>query len=80
MNEGLCGTGNNLIRRDIVAETLSVFAMYDNEKFYGAIQMGKHDFIPPKQIFEGKAASFIHLWLIQESEWKIARVLSYDHL
>lgn len=79
MKGGLCRTGNNPIRRHLVAESLSVFPMYDNGKLYGAIQMGQHGFSAPDELFDGKAASFIHLWLIEDGEWKIARVMSYDH-
>jgi hypothetical protein len=79
LKEGLCRTGNNPIRRHLVSNSLSVFPMYDNGKLYGAIQMGKHGFAAPDENFDGKAASFIHLWLIEDDKWKIARVMSYDH-
>lgn len=62
------------VTRILVPESLKVFPM----RGYGAIQVGEHWFVE-----EGAAnstlAKFIHLWRFEKNEWRIARVLSFDH-
>ena len=53
--------------------------MFDDGKLYGAIQMGEHGFAPKGQQLDSKPARFVHLWLLDNGQWRIARVLSYDH-
>ncbi len=63
---------------------MEVFPLYkDNSQvLYGAIQNGVHDF---DQQYEGEVARktntarFTHLWIIENGDWKLKRVLSYDH-
>jgi len=70
--------------RTLVEGTMEVFPLYqDNSQvLYGAIQNGIHDFYQKK---EGEAArktntaKFTHLWVIENGDWKLKRVLSYDH-
>jgi len=70
--------------RTLVEGSMEVFPLYqDNSQvLYGAIQNGIHDFY---QQNEGEAArktntaKFTHLWLIENGDWKLKRVLSYDH-
>lgn len=79
LRNGLCRSGKNEIRRHLVTDSLAVFPMYNNGKLYGAIQTGKHMFAPAGVKPTADPASFIHLWLLADNEWKIARVMSYDH-
>lgn len=80
MQNGLCSTGQNKIRRHLVPQSLAVFPMRNNGELYGAIQTGKHSFAPPGKEVTTPPAQFMHLWLLEEDgEWRIARVLSYDH-
>ena len=80
MQNGLCRSGKNEIRRHLVPNSLAVFPMYNNGKLYGAIQTGKHGFAPLGEEVSIAPASFMHLWLLgEDGEWRIARVLSYDH-
>jgi hypothetical protein len=64
------------ISRTLVKGSLSVFAIKD----YGAVQTGEHRFC---HIENGKddcgIFKFIMLWQQKEGEWKITRVISYDH-
>ena len=49
---------------------------------YGAIQMGFHRFYEVREGQEDllrEEALFTHLWQYEGGEWRLARVLSYDH-
>ena len=64
------------ITRTLVKGSLSVFPIKD----YGAVQTGEHLFCHKEN---GKddcgVFKFIMLWQKKDSEWKITRVISYDH-
>ena len=66
-------------RRDLVPGTLEVHPM-DN---FGAVQIGSHRFcdVTSKSCdgSTGGVAKFIHLWHEDKGDWKITRVISYDH-
>jgi hypothetical protein len=69
IRNGLCkDTANYRSRRELIPGTLQVFPM----RFYETIK-GQ----PEKP---GSTARFTHLWLLEFNEWKLARVLSYDHM
>lgn len=81
IGNGLCKMEYKAIRR-LVEGSLQVFPMYNNGRLYGAIQTGEHRFYaiyPGKEEALTSTAKFTHLWLLEEGEWKLARVLSYDH-
>jgi hypothetical protein len=65
---------DNGVRRTLIEGSLEVYPVQD----YGAIQMGRHTFTrdgePGVEI-----AKFVHLWRYAEGEWRLARVLSFDH-
>ncbi|RYY33658.1 MAG: nuclear transport factor 2 family protein [Sphingobacteriaceae bacterium] len=49
--------------------------------FYGALEIGTHRFyktVKGKKQSAG-TAKFINVWKLDDEEWKIARVISYDH-
>ncbi len=84
----IAGTENGLCklpykaRRELVAGSLQVFLMKNNGELYGALQTGEHRFYakyPDKEEVLTSTAKFTHLWLLEEGEWRLARVLSYDH-
>lgn len=62
------------VQRVLVPKSLEVFPI----KGYGAIQSGEHWFVE-----EGAAnstlAKFVHLWRFENDEWRVSRVLSFDH-
>jgi hypothetical protein len=66
-------------RRDLVPGTLEVHPM-DN---FGAVQIGVHRFCDARSTScdgtTGGVAKFIHLWHEDKGDWKITRVISYDH-
>ena len=64
-------------QRVLVPGTLKIYYM----KGYGAIEMGVHRFMHPKtEATNGTGeASFVQLWQYKDGNWKLTRVLSYDH-
>ncbi len=80
---GLCGSPATFqARRALVEGSLEVHPLKNNGELYGALQTGNHRFfekVPGKPESAGSIAKFSHLWLLRDGEWKISRVLSYDH-
>lgn len=67
-----------LSTRKLVPETMKVYALNN----YGAIQIGTHRFYAlekdkPDRLTE--TGQFTHVWKEENGQWKLARVLSYDH-
>ncbi len=79
---GICNKDNPYkSRRELVEGSLKVFPLYNNGELYGAIQNGEHKFY---ERFEGQEkagsiAKFSHLWILENNQWKIKRVYSFDH-
>ena len=67
---------NDGLKRELMPATLEVYPIKD----YGAIQIGTHRFC---HIENGKqdcgTFKFVHVWKKMGDEWKITRVVSYDH-
>lgn len=65
-------------RRQLVPGTLAVYPLNN----YGAVETGRHDFYA---IADGKpdrmteSGQFLHIWKNDNGQWKLARVVSYDH-
>jgi hypothetical protein len=76
--KGMCGNSSLRLRREPVKGSAKVFAMNN----YGAVLIGEHVFYI---LEKGKAdrldgrARFTHIWRFKDNEWKMHRVLSYDH-
>ncbi|WP_400078166.1 nuclear transport factor 2 family protein [Winogradskyella sp. R77965] len=83
MKNGICRKDNpEKVYRFLVEESLDVFPMYNNGELYGALQNGKHFFSTDASMTYTKSdnyALFSHLWIIEDGEWKIKRVISYNH-
>lgn len=70
--------------RILVEGSMEVFPLYkDNSQvLYGAIQNGTHDFYQQNEGEDARktnTAKFTHLWIIEDGDWKLKRVLSFDH-
>ena len=72
-------TGQNFrARRELVEGSMTVHVLNN----FGAMQMGEHRFyalqpgLPDRLTEDGK---FIDVWRQVDGEWKLARVISYDH-
>ena len=79
----LCGRPDGArTRREAVADSLRFYPMREGAKLYGAIVSGEHLFyqVPKggKEVLSVRAA-FTHMLLLQNGEWKVSRVLSYEH-
>jgi hypothetical protein len=67
---------NNGLKRELVKGSLEVYPIKD----YGAIQIGAHTFCHMENGKEDCGTfKFVHLWKKINNEWKITRVISYDH-
>ena len=68
--------------RELEEESLEVYILKDNGKVYGALQKGIHKFYGEeenKPKYLTSTADFTHLWIIEDGEWKLKRVISYNH-
>ncbi|WP_179346175.1 DUF4440 domain-containing protein [Winogradskyella ursingii] len=83
MKNGICNPNNsNKVFRFLVKESLKVYPMYNNGELYGALQNGTHFFSTNETMTYEKSdnfALFSHLWIIEKNEWKLKRVISYNH-
>lgn len=64
--------------------SLEVYPLFkqNSQVLYGAIQKGEHDFyqqIEGEDARKTNTAKFTHIWVIENNNWKLRRVLSYDH-
>lgn len=69
--------------RVLVDNSLEVFPLFSNGKIYGAIQTGVHEFYGEendKPRYLTSTAKFTHVWIIEGGDWKLKRILSYDHV
>ncbi len=67
-----------LSARRLVPESLQVYPIRDD----GAIEVGTHEFFAVKPGEPGRLTEtgrFTHYWTKVGSQWKLSRVLSYDH-
>jgi len=66
------------VRRELVKGSLQVFPIKD----FGAIEIGSHRFYYTEKGQEEKldgTFKFVHIWKNTNGNWKISRVISYDH-
>jgi SnoaL-like polyketide cyclase. len=82
LKTGLCGNPNNHLRREAVKGTVNVFPLAKSSVVYGAVISGEHVFYVNEkgkpEYLDGRA-DFLQLWLLKNGEWKMSRILSYNH-
>ncbi len=70
-------------RRELVKGSTEVFPMHKNGELYAAILKGEHNFFAKepndKPEYLTSTAKYTVLWILQEKEWKMSRIFSYDH-
>lgn len=79
MENGICKLDYRA-RRELVE--MQLFPLFSNGELYGVIENGVHRFhakYPGKAEYPTGIAKFSMLWLRTEGEWKLTRVLSFDH-
>lgn len=81
LKNNICKNPGNM-KRNLVSKSLEVYPLQNNGAVYGAIQAGKHTFQEKQQgIFKTVGiANFTHVWILENNQWKLKRVLSYNHL
>jgi hypothetical protein len=70
-----------IFTRKLVPKSLEIFELKNNGKLYGAIQRGKHDFYitENQKTKQTGRARFTHIWILENKNWILKRVLSFDH-
>ncbi|MFI5187155.1 MAG: nuclear transport factor 2 family protein [Chitinophagales bacterium] len=67
---------NNVLTRQLVKGSVEIYPI----KNYGAIETGQHTFCHTEN---GKpdcgTFKFVHIWEMQNGQWKICRIITYDH-
>lgn len=73
VKNNLCGK----VKRELVHGTLEVYPING----FGAVEIGVHRFLHPWAQDHGEVgeAKFIHLWQNKGGQWRITRVISFDH-
>jgi len=70
-------------RRELVTGSTEVFPMHKNGELYAAILKGEHNFYAKepneKSEYFTSSAKYTVLWILQDDEWKMSRIYSYDH-
>lgn len=65
-----------VLTRHLVKESLEVYPIKD----YGAIETGSHTFCHTENgKLECGTFKFVHIWEHQNGQWKITRIITYDH-
>lgn len=80
--ENICSHPNYKPIRKVEENSLEVFPLYNEGKLYGAIQSGVHNFYirePNKKDTPTSKAKFTHVWLLDNGNWLLKEVLSFDH-
>lgn len=81
-SRNLCSNKDFKLRRAAVEGSYNVYPLKKDNVLYAAILSGEHIFYV-QESGKGERASgqakFTHLWLLNNGEWKMKRVLSYDH-
>ncbi|MBD3582504.1 nuclear transport factor 2 family protein [Flavobacterium selenitireducens] len=80
--KNLCSRTGWRLRREPIENSIQFYPMASNGKIYGAILSGDHKFYVTENgqpEFASGVAKFTHLWLLENGNWKMTRILSYDH-
>ncbi len=78
----ICSNPDKKPIRKVEGQSLEVFPLYNNGALYGAIQSGVHNFFirkPNKEDVQTSSAKFIHLYLLENENWLLKEVLSFNH-
>ncbi len=79
---GSLGSMSYKATRELKEGSLEVYPLKNKAVLYAAIQTGEHQFwadYEGKEKFVSSTAKFVTLWTLEEGDWKMKRVLSFDH-
>ena len=82
VKENICSTPDHKPIRKLEENSLEVFPLYNDGKLYGAIENGVHNFYirePNKKDTATSTAKFTMVWLLENENWLLKEVLSFDH-
>lgn len=82
IRENICSGAPQKPIRKLVEGSLEVFPLRNGGQLYGAIQEGVHEFYmkePGRELYQTGSAKFTHVWILEDGDWKLKTVLSYDH-
>lgn len=80
--DSICSNPERKPIRKLVEGSLVVYPLKNEGELYGAVQMGVHEFFvvePGKEPRFTVNGRFVHTWLRDNDQWKLYRVVSYDH-
>ncbi len=83
IEQNICGNPDMKPIRKLVAGSMQLFPMRNNGELYAVIQSGEHEFYirePGKALYLTSTAKFTHLWVLENDNWLLKRVLSYNHV
>ena len=67
---------DNGLKRELLPGTLEIYPIKD----YGAIETGSHRFCHQENGRQDCGSfKFVHIWKKTGNEWKVTRIISYDH-
>lgn len=79
---GLCKFSSYQARRELLQGTMEIYPLKNKDTLYGVLQTGIHRFFEKNEGKEevfGSIAKFTHIWELEKGDWKLTKVLSYDH-
>jgi ketosteroid isomerase-like protein len=83
VRDNICAAKDSTIRRNAAPEETQTFLLRRGDEVYGALVTGQHHFF---RVMEANGAAvptnnarFSSLWVRHGKEWKLSRVMSYDH-
>jgi CubicO group peptidase (beta-lactamase class C family) len=82
VKENICSSPDHKPIRKLDENSLEVFPLYNDGKLYGAIENGIHNFYirePDKMDIATSTAKFTMVWLLENENWLLKEVLSFDH-
>jgi len=78
----ICSSPERKPIRKLLEGSLAAYPLKKDGVLYGAFQTGTHEFYiqePGKPLRLTSTAKFAHVWLKDAGQWKLHRVVSYDH-
>lgn len=69
----------NHYKRKLKPGTLRSYPLYNGKELYGAIQEGVNQYHKTETGELEGIGHFMHLWVKENNQWKLKRVISYNH-